>query len=100
MDSVKKIPFKNKQLVSRIIDGKAVILSLQRSKKKKDRISILNETATRIWGLVDGKKSILDIQNRISREYDVSKDVARSKVNNFFLKMKKNGLLIIRSRPN
>ena len=98
MKSINLIPFKKPQSIYRVIDGQAIVITLQKTKKKKDKINIFNETGTRIWELIDGKKSIGDIHNRIAKEYSISKKKIRLKVDDFFLKMKNNDLINFKTK--
>lgn len=61
MDILNKISEKNKNLAWRIIDGEAVILPLENQPQDGEKLAIFKEIATRIWELIDGKKSVKDI---------------------------------------
>lgn len=69
MGSLKKIPKKTTDIAYRIIDGEAVIISLQQL-GTGEIIKVLNVTGTKIWELIDGKKSVSDIVKRLTRAYD------------------------------
>lgn len=70
MISLNSVPKRNKDIAWRIIDSKAVIVPLDGSAREK--INICNETATRIWELINGKSSIKKIITMLSLEYNIS----------------------------
>ena len=80
MDFLIKIPKKNNNLAWRIIDSEAVVILLENISYKEERFHIFNETATRIWGLIDGKNSVQDIIKKIIDEYDIKNDECQSQV--------------------
>lgn len=83
MDWLNKIPKKNKNLAWRIIDGEAVVIPLEGQPEKEEKLDIFNETATRVWELIDGNNSVVDIIKKITDEYDVKLEEAQSQVKNF-----------------
>ncbi len=82
MGFLNKIPRKNQNLAWRIIDGEAVVILLEDN--PKERLDIFNETATRIWELIDGKNSVRDIIKKILGEYDIDYDEVQTQIK-FFL---------------
>ena len=74
-----RLPTRNeKQTAWRIIDEQAIILSL-----KDHQIRSLNPVGTRIWQLADGKTSVAQIAQAISKEYEISKNDAEQDVEDF-----------------
>jgi len=43
---------------------------------EKGQVKVLNEVGARIWSLIDGKRSIKEIVDVITQEYQVSADIA------------------------
>ena len=71
MDISLKCPKKSEDTASRIIDGEAVIVTPQ-----KGVVTVLNETGSGIWHLLDGENTVEDIINAISSEFNVSREEA------------------------
>jgi hypothetical protein len=57
--------------VTRLIDDELVILD-----RKGRQIHQLNETATRVWSLCDGRRSLSEIGRQLARVFDVVKKAA------------------------
>jgi hypothetical protein len=83
MELLDKIPKKNKELAWRIIDGEAVVIPLEEQPKEGENFTTFNETASRIWELIDGRNSVEDIIKKIIDEYDVELEEAQSQVKIF-----------------
>ena len=67
----KKIPIKERSTASQIINGEAVIIV-----PSQQMVNVLNPVGSRIWDLADGKKSIAEIAETITQEFDVSYETA------------------------
>lgn len=67
---------KSKNVVSREIEGKVIIMPLTKTSKELNYIYTLNETASRAWELMDGKTSLSEIQRLLVEEYDVDEKKA------------------------
>lgn len=59
-------PVKKEIAAFRVIDNEAVILNLENGIYYS-----LNEVGTKVWELMDGKKSIKDLTAAITAQYDV-----------------------------
>jgi hypothetical protein len=59
MDISVKWPKRSEDTASRVVDGEAVIVIPQ-----KGVVTVLNETGSGIWQLLDGRNSIEDITNK------------------------------------
>lgn len=89
MDYLNKIPKKNKDLAWRIIDNEAMIIFLNDQPEIEEKINILNETATRVWELVDGRNSVAGIIKRLTYEYDVKSGKACSQIKSLLINLSK-----------
>lgn len=65
MDMEGKVPVISDKAASRIIDGEAVIVLLE----KRETV-ILNEVGSRLWEIMDGVKSIGELAKVIISEFD------------------------------
>ena len=63
-------PAKNSRTAGRVIDGKALIVVVD-----EKRLHTLNEVATRIWELCDGR-SVGEIADAITTEFEVDRESA------------------------
>jgi hypothetical protein len=80
---------RHRNVASRTIDGQEVVI-VPSSRK----LQMLNEVATRIWALCDGR-SIGDIVETITNEYAVSRRTARRDVMEFVGEIHKRGMVEI-----
>jgi len=75
---------KKKNLAWRVIDGDAIVISLDdQPDKGGEKIKVFNETATNIWELINGKNSISSMVKKITCEYDIESNHAEASVNAF-----------------
>ena len=88
-----KIPVKSPQTASRLIDNEAVIVVPQESEVK-----VLNESGSRIWELIDGKRDIRQIAEQISGEFEVPPEQALKDITGFVRELLKKQLVILNSR--
>jgi coenzyme PQQ synthesis protein D (PqqD) len=87
-DEMSAPPRKNPHAASRVYDGEAFIVVPQSHEYK-----ILNAVGSRVWDLIDGRRSPGDIAEIIASEYDVSMDMALSDVREFLADLQANGML-------
>ncbi len=93
MSASKKIPKKNDKLAWRTIEDETVIMPLTEQLEDGEIVNILNETATRIWGLIDGKNSEEDLTQKIIKEYKIEPKRAGVEVKKFLNILYKNQLI-------
>jgi len=87
LDQVLRI---DKRTASRILFGEAVVLTPMYSK-----VFTFNETASRIWELLDGEPTVGEIVARLHREFQVSEEQARTDVESFVETLIARGLIIL-----
>jgi len=85
---------KNPDVVYRIIAGEAILLPISKETQVAGRLLSLNEVGAFIWELIDGEKSLGDIQGLISREYEVDEETARSDLLELIADLEKMGAII------
>lgn len=67
-----KIYKKNPNFVSRKIEDEIILVPIKRNAQELEAIYNLNNAvAVQIWELINGKRSLAEIRNIISDEYDV-----------------------------
>ncbi|NLT73663.1 MAG: PqqD family protein, partial [Chloroflexi bacterium] len=59
-----------------IIAGEAVLVPVARNSDEVDSIYTLNETASTIWGALDGQRTLAEIIDLVVAEYEVTREQA------------------------
>ena len=81
-------PRRHEHAAVRVYEGEAFIVLPEVGEFK-----ILNKVGSRVWELIDGARSSVDIAGAIAEEYDVSADTALKDVNEFLQELRTNGML-------
>jgi len=66
-----KIPLKSPSAAYQIIDAEAVIIV-----PSEQMVNVLNPVGSRIWDLADGRKSIAEIAQILTHEFDIPYETA------------------------
>ncbi|MFH1772367.1 MAG: PqqD family protein [Candidatus Omnitrophota bacterium] len=74
---------KNPKIVFRKIGDETILVPVQSRVADFENIFALNETAARIWELIDGSRRTGDIANEVSEEFEVSLNQAKIDVSEF-----------------
>lgn len=72
------VPVAHPQVASRVVDEQAVIVL-----SDEGEVTVLNEVGTRVWDLVDGKRTVGQIIDLIASEYAIDQETARRDVEEF-----------------
>jgi len=83
-------PRPHPQTAGRLIDGEAVLILADTSE-----VNVLNQVGSRIFELADGTKSIDDISEIISKEYEVAIEQADLDVRQFVLLLVDQSILVL-----
>jgi coenzyme PQQ biosynthesis protein PqqD len=73
-----QVPSPHPQVAATVVDEQAVIVMAD-----SGQMTVLNEVATRIWQLCDGRHTVAAITEVISAEFDVNAEQARQDVGQF-----------------
>lgn len=65
---------KNPDMVSRAIEGDTILVPIYKTSDEINSIYTLNDVAARIWGLIDGRRSIARIKALLSDEFIATSD--------------------------
>jgi hypothetical protein len=68
---------KDPSMVSREVAGEMILVPIRQNVGDLESIYTLNETAARIWALIDGQRSMREIRDQIVEEFDVGEDEAQ-----------------------
>ena len=72
MDLLSKVYRRSDSVVFRKIGDEFILVPIRQNVGDLDSIYTLNETAARIWELIDGISSVGEIENQILEEFDVT----------------------------
>lgn len=86
------IPIPNPAVAARSVENEAVLLL-----PEQGQVKVLNEVGARIWQLVDGSRSAVQIAAQISAEYDVSPAEAEADTLAFLQELAERGVLTLKS---
>lgn len=94
MSALTKYPKRNPDLAYRLIDNESVIVTPQEGLAR-----VLNESASIIWELLDGKKSIGEIIDRIIAEFEISPEEAQEDVLDFLKELESKKMVEMNDEP-
>ncbi len=86
------IPSREERVVDEVMGDEAVLLLPDRRE-----IKVLNELGARTWSLIDGNRSVIQIAEMISQEYEVDMETVLSDTLAFLNELR--GLGLIASYP-
>lgn len=84
------VPQKSPKIVSRVVDDETVIVD-----PPKGIVTIINNTGSRIWELIDNKRTAGEIASVIKTEYDVSEECAWTDLQEFLADMIQKDLILL-----
>jgi len=82
---------KSSSIVSRKIDDEVILVPIRKNVGDLESIYTLNEVASRIWELIDGKRKVREIKEIIIEEFDVSPQEAEKDAVEFLQQLEKMG---------
>lgn len=62
---------RDSSIVTREIAGETILVPIRQNVGDLESIYTLNETASRIWALIDGRRTLGDIRDEMVAEFDV-----------------------------
>jgi len=71
---------KNNKIVTRVIENETILIPIYQNSNDENCIYTLNKYASAVWGLIDGKKTILDIKKMILEKFNVTSQVAEKEI--------------------
>ena len=76
MEFLKKVYKKSDSIVSRKIGDEFILVPIRQEVGDLESIYTLNETAARIWELIDGKSEVREIKESLVQEFEVKPEEA------------------------
>ena len=83
-------PAPHPQVISRTIEGEAVIVL-----PESGQVGVLNEVGTRVWELADGTRSLEEIVAAIVEEFEATPERAKQDVDAFVRELVEKKMLIL-----
>ena len=90
MISLTDIPRQAPNVISRVVDGEAVLVDLGQNK-----IRVLNPVGARLWELADGQLAVSEIAQKIVAEYQVELVRAQADALAFYDDLVERGVLVL-----
>lgn len=85
---------KNANMVTRAIDNEVILLPVYKSSDEINCIYTLNKVASRVWALIDGKRTVSDIKKQVLDEFDVTPAEAEREMEKFLNELKDINALV------
>jgi hypothetical protein len=82
---------KSPSIVTREIVGEVILVPIRQHVGDLDSVFTLNETASRIWALIDGQRTVGDIRDAIVAEFEVGEEEAEQDVTTFIGQLEEAG---------
>lgn len=67
-----KVLCKNADMVTRVIDEETILMPIFKTSEEINCIYTLNKVASRVWELIDGKKTLSSIKKKLLDEFDAT----------------------------
>jgi hypothetical protein len=64
------------RIVSRLIAGEIILVPIRKNVGEFESIYTLNETAGRVWELIDGRRSVAAVLEQMLAEFEIDPDQA------------------------
>ena len=86
--NLEEIPYIITNVIWRVVDDNAVLVS-----PEEGQVTTLNNVGTKIWSLIDGQNSGIDIAQQLVQQYDVTIKQAQDDVETFLTRLSNKGLI-------
>lgn len=65
---------KNKDMVTRIIEDETILMPIYKTSNEINCIYTFNKTASRVWELFDGKRTLAEIKDKLLDKFDTTSE--------------------------
>jgi len=89
VDYLERCYQKNPDIVSRKIADEYILVPIRQNVGDLESIYTLNEVAARIWELIDGKKKVKEIKDKIMEEFEVTPEEIEKDLTELLQKLEK-----------
>ena len=80
---------KNPNMVTRVIDNETILLPIYKTSEEINCIYTLNAVASKVWEMIDGKRSLIEIKSEVLKKFDTTPREADKEMQNFLKDLKK-----------
>ncbi|MDD5477764.1 MAG: PqqD family protein [Candidatus Omnitrophica bacterium] len=63
---------KNSDMVTRVIEDETILLPIYKTSDEINCIYTLNKVASRVWELLDGKRTLTELKSKLLKEFDTT----------------------------
>lgn len=63
---------KNSGMVTRVIEDETILLPIYKTSDEINCIYTLNKVASRVWELLDGKRTLTELKDKLLKEFDTT----------------------------
>ena len=63
---------KNPDMITRVIDDETILVPVYKTSDEINCIYTFNKVASRVWELIDGKKTVGEIKGQVLKEFDTT----------------------------
>ncbi len=68
----KKVLTKNSDMVTRVIEDETILMPIYKTSDEISCIYTLNKVASRVWELLDGKRTLIELKSKLLKEFDTT----------------------------
>ena len=83
----------NDSLVARDLAGEKVIIPIRGKVGDLNSIYTLNTVANDIWNLLDGRRAVAEIVDKLQQEYEVDRETLAADIRRLLSEMQEEGLI-------
>jgi hypothetical protein len=94
MSFLDKVYKKSDSIVSRKIADEFLLVPIKQNVGDLESIYTLNEVATRVWELIDGKKKVKEIKDKIVEEFEVASQEVEKDLTNLLKQLMAVGAIM------
>jgi len=82
-----------RNVVSRMVDGAAMVIPVERDARHKDSVYTLNEAGSRLWAMIEAGRKATELAGWLEAEYGLSADDAAADTEQFLTALADEGLI-------
>lgn len=79
---------KNRDMVTRVIDDETILLPIYKSSDDINCIYSLNKVASKVWEVIDGKRTVAQIKAKLLKEFDATPEEMNKELRTFVKELK------------
>lgn len=84
----KKVLIKNSDMVTRVIEDETILLPIYKTSDEINCIYTLNKVASRVWELLDGKRTLTELKDKLLKEFDTTPEEVDKEIQKLLKELK------------